>query len=1043
MADEDFLIRLKLDLGDANSTVDSLTGKLKRLNDELERTAKTNPAAGINKTAEAQRNAAKAADSHAQSLSTTRYALYGVSQSLGIAGASLIALAAGTYAVSIAWERDFANVVRTSQVTGTAVNDLRKDFIELQQTIPVTSSDLAEIGALGGQLGVAASDLANFTSVVARFSATTNLTADAAATAFGRLNALLPDVDGNFESLSDSILNVGVNSVATESQITGIATQISSMGNYAGLTADEVIGLAGALASVGVAPELARGTITRTFTLIGKAVSSGGDELNNFAKIAGVSSEEFRSSFGTDKFGPIFLKFVNGLDGISASGGDAVAALASLGITSTRDVPALLRLATASNSAGEAGKLLNQTFRDASQSQAAGTTLEQYAVISETVAAKLQLLLNNFNALLTTIGQGGALFGGLLDYLNDTLKTLTDLAENPFWNVILQGTVLIAGLVGVLALVGAAVALSYAGIIGLTQALVGMSAASIGGHVSLTALLATMRATGAAGKTAALGITAVGTAFKALSIVGIALIIGEIGSTLVTAGLEASGAAISVDNLATKLAKSRDIIADITSETSRNGNIFGQFDDLDTSIVNEKLRTLAGASNDFEKAWTAGWDNNALRVKQNVDKIDDAITQMIEAGDLEGARAAVAAFGEQWDLTAPQVAKLLDNTTAALDGTKSALDPVTAATDAAAAANEELATSLGVLPEQLEELKKALVEGGGGFAELGDLIQRNQDVTRGWAEKQSEAVYDSKDSWQEFYDGTSINLKALNDDLAAQLVALQNWQSNLGILVGRGVDEGIIANLARMGPEGAPLVAALVDDTTGEFQRFVDLSGQTGTEAVTSFSDSFTQNAPLLQAAFAAGGDDAVRALQVALGQGNAEVAAVLQQYGLTALNYPIPITAKPAEEQIRGAINSVLSWISGSRASISLGVDATGRPVNRGQFATGGAVYGAGTGTSDSINARLSNGEYVIRAASVRKYGMGMFDQLNRGVAKFANGGPVMRTPSTPSPSSLGVSPRQLRGGASGDIVIMVDGREIARAVNAANGESGLVGAN
>lgn len=37
-------------------------------------------------------------------------------------------------------------------------------------------------------------------------------------------------------------------------------------------------------------------------------------------------------------------------------------------------------------------------------------------------------------------------------------------------------------------------------------------------------------------------------------------------------------------------------------------------------------------------------------------------------------------------------------------------------------------------------------------------------------------------------------------------------------------------------------------------------------------------------------------------------------------------------------------------------------------------------TGTSDSVRAWLSNGEYIIKAASVRKYGTGVLDALNRG---------------------------------------------------------------
>jgi hypothetical protein len=45
---------------------------------------------------------------------------------------------------------------------------------------------------------------------------------------------------------------------------------------------------------------------------------------------------------------------------------------------------------------------------------------------------------------------------------------------------------------------------------------------------------------------------------------------------------------------------------------------------------------------------------------------------------------------------------------------------------------------------------------------------------------------------------------------------------------------------------------------------------------------------------------------------------------------------------------------------------------------AVGGAVFGPGSGTSDSIPAMLSNGEYVIRAAAARSIGYDTLDRLN-----------------------------------------------------------------
>lgn len=58
---------------------------------------------------------------------------------------------------------------------------------------------------------------------------------------------------------------------------------------------------------------------------------------------------------------------------------------------------------------------------------------------------------------------------------------------------------------------------------------------------------------------------------------------------------------------------------------------------------------------------------------------------------------------------------------------------------------------------------------------------------------------------------------------------------------------------------------------------------------------------------------------------------------------------------------------------------------------ATGGAVFGPGTATSDSIPANLSNGEFVIKASSAKKIGYGTLNAMNasgRSPQGFATGG-------------------------------------------------------
>lgn len=66
---------------------------------------------------------------------------------------------------------------------------------------------------------------------------------------------------------------------------------------------------------------------------------------------------------------------------------------------------------------------------------------------------------------------------------------------------------------------------------------------------------------------------------------------------------------------------------------------------------------------------------------------------------------------------------------------------------------------------------------------------------------------------------------------------------------------------------------------------------------------------------------------------------------------------------------------------------------------ATGGYIAGPGTSTSDSIPAYLSNGEYVVKAAAVGKYGKNFFDQING--MRFASGGYVSRSQSAGQPTA------------------------------------------
>lgn len=105
-------------------------------------------------------------------------------------------------------------------------------------------------------------------------------------------------------------------------------------------------------------------------------------------------------------------------------------------------------------------------------------------------------------------------------------------------------------------------------------------------------------------------------------------------------------------------------------------------------------------------------------------------------------------------------------------------------------------------------------------------------------------------------------------------------------------------------------------------------------------------------------------------------------------------ITRIVSELLVLAAAQQLVGIFTGGAFTLSGGqLTATGK-------ASGGFISGPGGPTDDRIPARLSNGEYVIRASSVSKFGRGFFDALNAGFVppasarRFAEGGFVGSAP-------------------------------------------------
>lgn len=81
--------------------------------------------------------------------------------------------------------------------------------------------------------------------------------------------------------------------------------------------------------------------------------------------------------------------------------------------------------------------------------------------------------------------------------------------------------------------------------------------------------------------------------------------------------------------------------------------------------------------------------------------------------------------------------------------------------------------------------------------------------------------------------------------------------------------------------------------------------------------------------------------------------------------------------QRIKDFALSVWNAIAGAAADAGQAQGAAAS-AGAGGFARDGPIVGPGIATSDSVPIRASAGEFMVRAAAVRKYGLGVFHALN-----------------------------------------------------------------
>lgn len=158
-------------------------------------------------------------------------------------------------------------------------------------------------------------------------------------------------------------------------------------------------------------------------------------------------------------------------------------------------------------------------------------------------------------------------------------------------------------------------------------------------------------------------------------------------------------------------------------------------------------------------------------------------------------------------------------------------------------------------------------------------------------------------------------------------------------------------------------------------------------------------------------------------------LADILKKLSQMLLNSAFDSLFKPTSGGVGGGpLGGIFSAVGGLFGGGG-GAGSTGDPWAGLRFANGGPVSGPGSGTSDSILAHLSNGEFVVNANAAARH-RGLLEAINAGmIPGFAVGGSV-GTPSvsTPSvsvphvPSAAAVAPASPAGGGDMNVTIAVE---------------------
>ena len=534
--------------------------------------------------------------------------------------APLLAGAGVAVKSAIDYETAFAGVRKTVDATEGEYKKMSLAIREASKTMPASAADIARVAEAAGQLGIKKENIVEFSKTMIDLGESTNLTADEAATSMARFANIVQMPQSEFRRLGSTIVDLGNNFATTEKEILEMSLRLAGTGHLVGLTEPQILAVATAMSSVGINAEAGGSSFSRVMQKINTQVLSGGKKLELFAKVAGMSAQNFAHEWKTEPQIAL-LAFLDGLKKVKESGGDVTNTLKELGIKSTQEVDTMQRMAGAGDLLSRALKTANGAWKE--NSALTNEAKKRY----ETTESQLKIFKNKLTDI--AIEFGGPLLKALnsaLDAAKPWIQTLSDMAKK-FSEMSTEQQQNIIKWAGLAAAIGPALK-----ILGTGASVLGGFAKGLGTVARGIGKFSGMLKTVAQGggfinglKQMATGMTATGTAAEGAAVsTGLwGKAIGLLGNPL-TWGVLAGGAAlIGIGIIAKEM-------ADANERTQTWGTSVSKLQDQELSRLKSKVDEVHRATTSFGTGGAQAVENVRKSVQGLADDIQKAIDKDLE-----------------------------------------------------------------------------------------------------------------------------------------------------------------------------------------------------------------------------------------------------------------------------------------------------------------------------------------------------------------------------------------------------------------------------